>query len=250
MEPQVYEQFSQLEDVHWWFCARRHYISSIVKRLFGTDRQNLTFCEIGAGTGGNLPLLTRFAQVDAVEMNDAARQMIESKSIAGLENLYSGYLPNDMPLLKVYDAVFCLDVVEHVENDVAAVAKLSTYVKDDGYLITTVPAYQWLWSAHDEANHHFRRYTLDSYLELFQNTDLKIVYASYFNTLLFPLAAISRSFQGLSNSASSNSNKSLKLPNRVINFVLLKIFRLEAIIAGRVKMPFGLSIIVVAQKLN
>lgn len=169
-------------------------------------------------------------------MNNAARQMIESKSIVGVKNLYSGYLPDNMPSLEHYDAVFSLDVVEHVENDIAAVAKLSTYVKNDGYLITTVPAYQWLWSAHDEANQHFRRYTLNSYLKLFKNTDLEIVYASYFNTLLFPLAAISRFLQGLNVGSNADANNSLKLPNHVVNFLLLKIFRLEAIIAGRFKM--------------
>ena len=218
--------------------------------MFKENRQDSIFCEIGAGTGGNLSLLAEYAPVDAVEMNHAARQIIKSKSIKGLENLHSGYLPDNMPSLQTYDAVFSLDVVEHVENDTAAIEALSTYVKDDGYLITTVPAYQWLWSAHDEANQHFRRYTLNRYLKLFQRTNLEIVYASYFNTLLFPLAAISRFLQGLNTGNEDSSNKSLKLPNRVVNFMLLKIFRLEAIIAGKVKMPFGLSIIVIAKKLS
>ncbi len=245
----MYEQFYQLEDIHWWFRARRRYIEKIISGLFEVDQQRLKFCEIGAGTGGNLPLLTRFASVDAVEMNDTARNIIKTKNIEGVRHLYPGHLPDDMPTLKLYDAVFSLDVIEHVQDDIAALAQLKAYVKENGYLITTVPAYQWLWSAHDEANQHYRRYTLKGYRELVKSTGLKIVYASYFNTLLFPLAAGARVLENCK-PVKDNTEEGigdLELPYSTVNFLFRKIFELESSIAGKVRMPFGLSIIVIAK---
>jgi len=246
MDQEVYEQFDELENQHWWFCGRREYLNKIIGRLSFSNKETLEFCEIGAGTGGNLPMLCQYATVDAIEMNDAARGKIENKKIAGVKSVQFGFLPNDIPLARKYDGVFSLDVIEHVDEDRHALANLSEYMTDDGWLVTTVPAYQWLWSAHDEANHHKRRYTKSAYTQLIEQAGYTIEYSSYFNTLLFPLAVLERLAARFGGKGPESAV--VKLPHPVINKVFKAIFGLESFLAGKISLPFGLSIVVVAKK--
>jgi len=126
--------------------------------------------------------------------------------------------------------------------------KLADYLKQDAWLITTVPAYQWLWSAHDDANHHKRRYTKTNYCKLLRSAGYEIHYSSYFNTLLFPLAVISRLIGRVSSNSDQQVYSGLSLPAKPINTFLQFLFRLESYWAARLSMPFGLSIVVVAKK--
>jgi len=247
MDQQVYEQFDELEEKHWWFLGRRRYLDKIIQQLEFSNNDALEFCEIGAGTGGNLAMLCRYAAVDAVEMNDSAREKIELKNVVGVNSVQPGHLPNNIPLSKEYDAVFSLDVIEHVEEDAQALKSLGHFVKEDGWLITTVPAYQWLWSAHDEANHHKRRYTLKSYIRLLEESGYKVEYSSYFNTLLFPLAVIERLVSRAMNSGNAET-ATVKLPHVMINRIFTHLFGVESSWAGKISSPFGLSIVVVAKK--
>lgn len=247
MEQHVYDQFNQLEQQHWWFCARRKYLDQVIKTLqFKNDKPH-QFCEIGSGTGGNLPMLCHYADVDAVEMNDDARNIIQQKQIAGVQNVLSGHLPDNMSLDKKYDAVFSLDVIEHVEDDKAALVQIKNYINEDGWLVTTVPAYQWLWSAHDEANHHKRRYTKADYCDLLESAGYDVVYASYFNTILFPLAVLERVFSQIKSSKENAQESVVKLPGKLINSIFTFLFGLESNWAGKLRMPFGLSVVVVAK---
>ena len=248
MKQYVYEELNRLENKHWWFCARRLYLEKIIGDLFLSKQKDLSFCEIGSGTGGNLPLLTKFAQVDSVEMNDIARSLIKEKAVPNVRNVYPGYLPNNMCHVEEYDAVFSLDVIEHIENDHAALVRIKDYLKQDGLFITTVPAYQWLWSAHDDANHHFRRYTKKAYAESLKSAGYEVIYSSYFNTLLFPLAAISRLSENFLRKNKALENVTIKMPGKLSNKLLKNIFSVEKYWAGKFEIPFGLSIIIIAKK--
>jgi len=251
MEPHVYDQFNELEGTHWWFSARRSYLKAVIERLFPSSgvKQKLEFCEIGCGTGGNIKLLSEFGVVDAVEMNDEAREFVKNKNLDGLRHLSGGHLPDNINLKQKYDAVFALDVIEHVEDDANAVKALEEFITSEGYLITTVPAYQWMWSSHDVANHHKRRYTLSQYSSLLKQAGFKIKYKSYFNTLLFPLAVVDRLGSSKSKSNAAELEATIvKLPPKPINSIFKFIFNIERIWAGRVSMPFGLSIVVVAER--
>lgn len=239
MQQEVYSSFSALENKHWWFTARRKYLNKVISTFFD-KKKNYQLCEIGCGTGGNLPMLSGFGTVEAVEMNQQARELVVSKKLNNVTKVHSGYLPDNLPLDKKFDGIFALDVIEHVKDDLSALKVLREHLNDDGFLITTVPAYQWLWSEHDVANHHHRRYTKKQYTKLIESAGYNIRYSSYYNSLLFPLAAVSRLLN-------HSKDSSLSMPASFINKTFKFIFGLESLWAAKLVMPFGLSIVVVAE---
>jgi len=113
----------------------------------------------------------------------------------------------------------------------------------DGIMILTVPAYKWLWSKHDELNHHFRRYTKKELNKLFDDKYL-ILKSSYFNFFLFPIALLSRLIDKIRKRSSQNF---LNLPNLFINKILFKIFKYESKLLRIFNLPFGLSILIVVK---
>ncbi|RBP51491.1 class I SAM-dependent methyltransferase [Arenicella xantha] len=247
MDEQVYKDMSVVEGEHWWFVARRQYLKRIIAKFVFRERVDLELCEIGSGTGGNLPLLAEFGNVTAIEMEPYARQFIEQRGLDNVVKVAGGSLPDDIDLTAQYDGVFLLDVVEHIQDDLAALKAVQKFIRKDGVLVTTVPAYQWLWSAHDVANHHCRRYTLPDYRRLLENAGYQVQYASYFNSVLFPLAVVERVSSRLKG-AIDNVDTGLSIPVGVINSTLKALFGLERLWAGILNIPFGLSMVVVATK--
>jgi SAM-dependent methyltransferase len=144
---------------------------------------------------------------------------------------------------KSFDAVCAFDVVEHVEDDQGSVKALGELVAPGGYLVVTVPAYQWMWSHHDDLHHHKRRYTRARILDQLKAAGLSPVKASYFNAVLFPLAATVRVVKRVLGIDTADD----RMPSPIVNSLLRKLFSLEAGWLRRHSLPFGLSIVVIGQ---
>lgn len=240
MTPDAYALAAQSEQRHWWFAARREILRSVLNRFCprGLKRRVL---EVGCGNGGNLPLLAEYGSLYAVELNDEARRRAADRGIARVEK---GWLPDALPFRDVrFDVVAALDVVEHVEDDTAAVCALRSSLGQSGLLILTVPAFMWLWSRHDELNYHKRRYSLPQTVELVERCGFRIAYASYFNTLLFPLGV---AHVKLSSLVGRDSLWAMRVPAAPVNGLLRATFGLERHLLPRVSLPFGMSIVVCA----
>ena len=141
-----------------------------------------------------------------------------------------------------YDLIGAFDVIEHVPDDRAAVAALAKRLKPGGRLVVTVPAHQWMWSAHDVVNHHQRRYSKGGLKELIDSSPLKLEKIGYLNSLLFPLAVGARFAGKIAGKDSSDDT----LPPRPLNWAFEKIFGLERHLVGRLPLPPGLSLFAVA----
>jgi len=240
MSPETYLEMAQLENTHWWFVARRTILRKVLQSLsLPTAPQVL---EIGCGTGGNLEMLREFGAVTAVEMDEFARKHAQIRS--GCPVL-SGYLPIQIPELPAHDLVCLLDVLEHIPDDLAALQSLHRLVKPGGHLVLTVPAYQWLWSPHDEAHHHHRRYSADKLRALAEQAGWRVQRVGYFNTWLFPLVVLHRTKQRLFSGRHSSSD--MQLPLVWVNFLLRHIFSSEAFWLRRHTFPFGVSILAVLE---
>ena len=156
MDRSVYDRMDRLEADHWWFVARRAVIETIIDRLIPLS-EGSTILEAGCGTGGNLRMLQSLAQLHAFEYDEEARRRAEAKSDLIIPH---GALPDHVPNRgRDYDLIALFDVLEHIGDDTASLKSLSEHLSDAGRILVTVPAYQWLWSRHDERHHHFRRYS-------------------------------------------------------------------------------------------
>jgi SAM-dependent methyltransferase len=240
MERAVYQQMAQLDERHWWYRARRVVLAELIRRE-ARPPANAAILEIGCGTGHNLAMLAEFGHVDGLELDDEARALSERRlgrtvmsaplpELAGVPESY-------------YDLIGAFDVIEHIDEDSAALASIASRLKPGGKFVMAVPAHQWMWSAHDVMNHHKRRYSKAALRRLIESSPLKLVKIGYFNSLLFPLAVAERAASKLM----GREEADVKLPSAPLNAALEKVFAAERYLVGRLPLPPGLSLFAVAE---
>ncbi|WP_112381666.1 class I SAM-dependent methyltransferase [Sphingomonas carotinifaciens] len=240
MDRIVYDRMAAHDSTHWWYRARRDILADYLTR-YAALPADARILEIGCGTGHNLPMLSGFGRVEAIEIDPAAR------AIAG-ERL--GRPVGDAPLPALpgvergaYDLVAVLDVVEHIEDDVAALKAMGDLLKPGGKILIAVPAHQWMWSAHDVVNHHHRRYSKATLAAAIERAGLRTKKLTYFNSLLFPLAAAAR----LAGRMTGRDDSDDSPPPKPLNTAFETIFRLERHLVGRLPMTPGVSIVTLAE---
>ena len=239
MERAVYEAMAEHDERHWWYRARREVVAALIERVVKPPK-NAKLLEIGCGTGHNLAMLGKYGEVDALEVDGIARGMAEERLgravlAAPLPELAG--LPDDG-----YDVVAALDVIEHIPDDKAALEGIARVLKPGGKLVMTVPAHQWMWSAHDVVNHHQRRYSKSGLKRLIEGSPLQLESIGYLNSLLFPVAMAQR----LASKISGKDDANLAPPPQPINQALERVFAAERRLIGRVPLPPGLSLFAVA----
>lgn len=198
--------------------------------------------EIGSGTGGNLAMLSQYGRVTGVEMDATAREMAAEKTDR-IFDIRDGVCPNAMPFKsgESFDLICLFDVLEHIEDDIAALSSLKGLLTDGGTVLVTVPAYRWLWSTHDLVLHHKRRYTSRELKHKLRGLGFNVLKISYFNTLLFPFIGGARLLDRLLGRETASGTS---VPPTLINSALFNIFSLERFFLHWLKFPFGVSILV------
>jgi hypothetical protein len=141
-----------------------------------------------------------------------------------------------------------LDVIEHIEDDYSVVKDAFSVLDSGSYMIASVPAYQWLWSRHDEIHMHYRRYTITQIRDVFKAAGFKVIYSSHFNSILFFPAVIKRFVDKITGGDKKNDNPIDEVPN-FVNSLFTKIFGLEKNWIPKISIPFGISIVIVAKKI-
>lgn len=240
MERVIFDRMAALDQTHWWYVARRRILAAAIGRTIALPPQGARILEIGCGTGHNFAMLGAFGHVDAIEVDDTARALaserlgrpVGSAPLPGLEGVEDG----------AYDLIALLDVLEHIEDDEAALRSIRTKLKPGGRILLTVPANRWMWSAHDTVHHHFRRYNPGSLRAVASAAGLKLHHLSHLNTLLFPLAAAAR----LAGKLAGREEADDAQPPAPLNAAFTGIFGLERHLLGRVPLPFGISLFAVA----
>ena len=141
-----------------------------------------------------------------------------------------------------YDLIGAFDVIEHIDDDRGALASIAAKLKPGGKFMMTVPAHQWMWTAHDVVNHHKRRYSKGRLRQLIESSPLRLDKIGYFNSLLFPVAVAERTVSKLRR----RDDADVRLPPAPLNTTLEKIFAAERYLVGRLPLPPGLSLFAVA----
>jgi 2-polyprenyl-3-methyl-5-hydroxy-6-metoxy-1,4-benzoquinol methylase len=226
---------SKWQDLNWWWGrARMEILHGCMKRVVS---RNMNILEIGAGRGRMTSMLSSFGSVKAIEPYPDAASYLQND--LGIET-YCGTLES-FAGTEQFELVTCFDALEHIADDEKALSKMEALVKNKGFLVLTVPAYMFLWNRHDEVNHHYRRYGRKELIKKLPR-GLIIRKASYFNTLLFPMAMLDKLLL-------SRNRKSHSLdPNKSVNAILYRIFSMERSILRFADLPFGVSILLIAEK--
>ena len=244
MEKSIFQSMSRVEDRHWWFVARRHILNKLISGL--KLPKNAAILEAGCGTGGNLKMLSAHGNLSALEYDAAARMLANAR---GVIEARPGALPDEIPFAGPFDLIALLDVLEHLEHDEASLAALAGKLAPGGRLLLTVPAFMFLWSRHDTSHHHHRRYTLPQLKKLLNRAGLRVTFSSYFNFWLFPLIAFVRLLERWKKpKPAREADGVLSVPPAPLNALLKGIFGSEAALLPRIRLPFGVSIVVVAEK--
>src|SRR5256885_5450210 len=201
------------EDGHWWSRGRRQVLERVIAGLRLPARARIL--DAGCGSGRNMVELARHGGVTGVELSPTSVGLARERN-AG-EVIAGSVL--DMPLESdSFDLAVCLDVIEHLADDVGALRELRRVVVPGGSLLVTVPAYQWLWSGHDEVNHHHRRYSRRSLERAAAQAGWEKVRTTHFNSLLLPVAVLLCILEGL-NPPTPQSSPALLIPPQPPNLL-------------------------------
>jgi SAM-dependent methyltransferase len=235
MDRIIFDRMAALDQTHWWYVARRRILADLIARKVKPPKA-AHILEIGCGTGHNFPVLSAFGHVDALEV-DAPARAIASARLG--RDVGSAPLPEltGIPDGR-YDLIALLDVLEHIEGDKAALASIRAKLKPGGRILVTVPANEWMWSAHDTVHHHYRRYNPGTLRAVAAEAGLKVDLLTHFNSLLFPLAAAVRIAGKLTGREEADDAQ----PPAPLNALFTAVFGLERHLVGRVPLPFGISL--------
>jgi 2-polyprenyl-3-methyl-5-hydroxy-6-metoxy-1,4-benzoquinol methylase len=238
----LYRTFFEIQKKHWWFVTRKNIVLDTI-RIFFPKNNSTKVLDIGCGSGVMLTSLQDVGQTFGMDMSDEAINFSKEIFEGRVEK---GILPDQVVYEKsFFDLITALDVIEHIDRDVASLKTMHSLLVTGGKLVVTVPAYMFLWSRFDELNEHKRRYTLAELNDKLIQAGFAVEKISYYNTLLFPIILVVRI---LNNLLKRDGSSDTDLPIKPVNFVLQKIFGIEKYLLRVINLPFGVSIVAVAKK--
>jgi SAM-dependent methyltransferase len=226
------------DDRHWWYRGRRRVLRATLDGL--ALPSPCAILDAGCGSGRTLDELTDYGDACGVDLSPEAVNATRARG----HEAYRAEV-GDLPFRDAsFDLVTCLDVIEHTPDDRHTLDELRRVTRPGGVLLVTVPAHPALWSAHDEVNQHYRRYTRRALIDAAVETDWAVAKSSYFNAALLAPAAVVR----LARRGAGSARSELSLTPRVLDRVLEWPSRAEAaLLRSGVRLPVGLSLLTVLQ---
>ncbi len=241
MEEQLYRKFFEVETTHWWFTARQKIVSDVLEHSI-TLSSGAKVLDVGCGTGAILAMFQKKFEAYGTDTSELAIEFCRKRGLANSFCCTLDTFPH--PELR-FDLITFLDVIEHIDDDIRVLRQAYGLTKPDGHILVTVPAYQFLWSKHDDLNHHKRRYGKSQLKIALETSGFTVEKLSYYNSLLFPTALITRVAERF---MKPKTDTTLDLPPRFINSPLESIFGFERFLLRKISLPFGLSLIALAKK--
>jgi SAM-dependent methyltransferase len=243
MKDELITSENRIEETYWWFVGRRAILESFLRRFVKCQRVAV---DVGCGSGRNMQLLSRYNEfVVGLDRSPAALRLAVARGLPTA--CADGHC---IPLAdSSVDFLSALDVLEHLDDDMRALSEFQRVLRAGGFLLVTVPAYRFLWSEHDEALMHRRRYTASElHIKLTRSRFqvLKRSYAVFFP--FFPIA-LYRLFRGLFPKDPFAPKASHVMLPGFLNSLLIALLKTEAWIMRALNLPWGTSIVVLTQKI-
>lgn len=238
------KKMAQLEDHYWWFVGRRFIIQALTHRFWRPLSNPALILDLGCGTGGSFRLLRQWGTVVGLDASLVALQFARQKGMHYL-TLGDG---QQLPFASnSFDLVAVLDVLEHLDDDEKALREIWRVLKPGGMVVFSVPAFQSLWSVHDIALDHRRRYLFPNLQRKVQAAGFEIHQLSYAICLLLPAVFLFRKVQNWLMRGKEPKTALIELPSP-LNRLLIALLQLEALVIPFVRLPFGVSLVGIAQK--
>jgi SAM-dependent methyltransferase len=244
MEIEYEKRYHEVETDNWWFVSRRHYLLDLLKDA----PKDSVILDIGCSSGIFLKDLERLGfKIENLFGIDISEKAIENCKNNGIQNAFVMDAQKiELPIK--FDVIIASDCLEHLKDDVQAIKNWHDLLKTGGMLYVFVPAFQSLWSTHDEVNMHFRRYTNKELKNKLTSEKLTILKSSYWNFSLFIPLYIFRKIDAV---LSRNKKKEGQIiDGKMANVVLLKLLLLENKLLKYVNFPFGVSTFCISKKMN
>ena len=240
-----YQRMYEAEERQWWYAGMRALSLALLSRplaALARDGAAVRVLDAGCGTGNNLVHLARYGRAVGVDLSQEALVFCRTRGVAAAR---AGLLA--LPFRDgCFDCVTSFDVIYHrwVEDDAAAVREMARVLKPGGVLLVRVPALRILWGAHDEAVHSRHRYTRGELRRLLEGAGLRVVRATYANSLLLPLVAARRGLDRLTGREGSDVGF-LPAP---LEWTFHGLLKAEALWVRRFSFPLGSSVFALARK--
>lgn len=244
MQQHTYAIMDEVEGSHWWFVGRRaileSFLDGIVRKLKSNSR-DLKILDVGCGTGANLEMLANYGDAEGVDVSDDALDFCRRKGLTVQKGL-AETLPYES---EAFDVTTALDVVEHLDDDVAGLNEMYRITKRGGYSLIFVPAFMWLWGVQDDISNHRIRYTKEQITQRLTSVGYEIERATYANFTFFAPILAGRAFMKLTGIKPASENN---INISALNGLFGKLFSAERHLLTRSSFPFGVSIVIVARK--
>lgn len=248
MDKEYYREYYKLERENWWFRARKNHLRYQVQKI-ASNRAGLKILNVGAALGASSLMLQEFGEVTSLEYDKYCCDFAQSELGIPMINGSATELPFED---SAYDIVCAFDVIEHIKEDSLAISEMYRVCKPGGHLFLTVPAFEFLWSEHDQVNYHERRYNSNSLKAADKNLNKQVEYLSYFNFFLFLPIAVVRIIASLIKDPRKIQNPKSdfsKVHDGIISKILYRVFLSEKIfLENRIRLPFGISIMYISKK--
>ncbi|MFO0598510.1 MAG: class I SAM-dependent methyltransferase [Myxococcaceae bacterium] len=244
MTPELHDAHDRLEEDHWWFEGRRRVVRQVLRDQL-LPRASRRILDLGCGAGSMFKLLGEFGTVDGAESSPDA--LARARAKFPQLRVEPCNLPDELPS-GTWDVITAFDVIEHLDHPIEALRALRSHLTWDGQVVITVPAFQFLWSHHDDANQHRRRYSRIELVSHLSSAGFKVTWASYFNTALFPAVAAARLLERFRPGHAESASGDLQPTAEPLNSVLKFVFASERLALHRTQLPFGVSLVAVAQR--
>ena len=243
----IFEEFVKMEeqaDTHWWYLIRRRLLEFGIEAYNNLDK-TIRILDLASACGNNIIACRKYGPTFGIDISDNSINFCKEKRI---DTIVQGNVENLPFEDKSFEVVVAFDVFEHVTRDFNCIRETVRVLKTGGHLLVNVPAFMALYSKHDQAFEHLRRYTKPGLTRKLENYGLTVLFGSYWSCFILPGVLLQRKVISRCLGRPIQSDFNIQLP-KAVNKTFTALSKLEYwIMTCRFSFPFGVSFYCIARK--